>query len=490
VNIHSQILAMLPMPKHNHARYDELNRVSTAKTQAASGTYAWGLQYGYDPWANMISASVTQGSANGLSASATGKNLLSNYSYDSAGNMLNDKTNTYTFDAESQLKTAAGLTYTYDGNGNRVQKSSGKLYWDGGGSDPLDETDASGNLTDEYVIFGGKRIARRDSSNNVDYYFADHLGTTHVVTNSSGVIQDDSDFYPFGGERPYLSSSGNNYKFTGKERDTETGLDDFDARYYSSTLGRFVSADWSATPAPVPYADFGDPQSLNLFTYVRNIPTTNVDPNGHDCSFLNASSGYCQRADLYGNLDALVQSKTRFFAAASATSQDLADQAIPVVGKVGTSASTRDFLESTGQALQKVNVEMAGKILSGAIQGEGPKLDAQLVHKEQNEVQKQLDSFNKANPTGYNTAIKEINTLLNSKDSGAAVLQALAGNLIPGNTDKAYSQVLDEARKTVGHKLDFSNQKDREAIGNALTNYIRKTGGCKATGDKVKGCSK
>jgi RHS repeat-associated protein len=71
------------------------------------------------------------------------------------------------------------------------------------------------------------------------------------------------------------------HKFTGKERDAESGLDDFDARYYSSNLGRFVSADWSATPVPVPYADFNDPQSLNLYTYVRNLPTVKVDANGH-----------------------------------------------------------------------------------------------------------------------------------------------------------------------------------------------------------------
>ena len=64
--------------------------------------------------------------------------------------------------------------------------------------------------------------------------------------------------------------------------DAESGLDDFDARYYSSNLGRFISADWSAIPEPVPCADFTDPQSLNLYTYVRNLPTVNVDPNGHD----------------------------------------------------------------------------------------------------------------------------------------------------------------------------------------------------------------
>src|SRR5205807_2598684 len=79
----------------------------------------------------------------------------------------------------------------------------------------------------------------------------------------------------------------NHYKFTGKERDTETGLDYFGARYYGNWLGRWVSADWSATPVPVPYADLGDPQSLNLYTYVRNLPTTHVDADGHDNRILS-----------------------------------------------------------------------------------------------------------------------------------------------------------------------------------------------------------
>jgi RHS repeat-associated protein len=255
--------------------YDELNRVCTAKTVATSGTYAWGLSFGYDAWANLLSASVTQGSAYSLSVSATGKNQLSGLSYDAAGNMLNDGMNTYTYNAENQIATAAGVTYTYDGDGDRVQKSSGMLYWYGDGSDALDETSASGTLTDEYIFFGGARIARRDSSSNVDYYFADHLGSAHVVTNASGTIQDDSDFYPYGGERSYTSSSGNTHKFTGKERDTESGLDNFTARFYASTTGRFMSAD------DAKYVTAADPQTWNLYTYVANNPVNAVDPTGH-----------------------------------------------------------------------------------------------------------------------------------------------------------------------------------------------------------------
>jgi RHS repeat-associated protein len=68
---------------------------------------------------------------------------------------------------------------------------------------------------------------------------------------------------------------------TGKERDTESGNDYFGARYYSSAMGRFMSPDWSAKIMPVPYAVLGDPQSLNLYAYVRNNPVTRLDIDGH-----------------------------------------------------------------------------------------------------------------------------------------------------------------------------------------------------------------
>jgi RHS repeat-associated protein len=196
-------------------------------------------------------------------------------------------TQTYTYDPENRLTGAAGYAYTYDGDGNRVRKSNGNLaangtlYWY---MTPgiVGESDLSGNLTDEYVFFGGERVARK-STNGVFYYFSDHLKTASVITDSAGVIKAESDYYPWGGELQFVANDSNHYKFTGKERDSETQLDYFRARYYSNGLGRWVSADWSATPVPVPYANFGDPQSLNQYAYVRNVPTTNVDPDGHDC---------------------------------------------------------------------------------------------------------------------------------------------------------------------------------------------------------------
>ena len=162
-----------------------------------------------------------------------------------------------------------------------MQKSTGKLYWYGMGSDPLDESDASGNLTDEYVFFGGKRIARRNvSSGNVFYYFADHLSTSRVIVQAGQTTPCyDADFYPFGGERIVINTCPQNYKFTGKER--ESGLDNFAARYFGSTMGRFMSPD-----PPLLDQHIADPQSWNLYSYARNNPLSYIDPTGNAVELL------------------------------------------------------------------------------------------------------------------------------------------------------------------------------------------------------------
>ncbi|HVN08303.1 MAG TPA: hypothetical protein VMV61_04985 [Patescibacteria group bacterium] len=64
------------------------------------------------------------------------------------------------------------------------------------------ETDASGNATAEYIFFGGKPIAMLPAGGNPQYYVEDFLGSSRVVTNSTGVVCYDADFTPFGGELP------------------------------------------------------------------------------------------------------------------------------------------------------------------------------------------------------------------------------------------------------------------------------------------------
>jgi RHS repeat-associated protein len=70
-------------------------------------------------------------------------------------------------------------------------------------------------------------------------------------------------------------------RYTGKERDAESGLDYFGARYYASSMGRFMSPDWSAKAQPVPYAKLSNPQTLNLYGYMQNNPLGGVDQDGH-----------------------------------------------------------------------------------------------------------------------------------------------------------------------------------------------------------------
>ena len=261
----------------------------------------WGLQFGYDIWANLLSAAVTKCTAPALSLTVNTSNRITNggFTYDAAGNLTIQgacgPVLTYRYDAENRMTTTAGVTYTYDGDGRRVQKSNGKLYWYGMSAlDALLETDLADNTPTEFVLFNGKRIARRDAAGTISYFFSDHLGSSRIVTNATVTIVEDSDFYPFGGERVVVDALNNQYKFTGKERDAESGLDFFIARYYSSQHGRFFSPDVFTggpvdaftssdplPPGPLPYADITNPQSLNKFAYALDAPLRYVDLDGH-----------------------------------------------------------------------------------------------------------------------------------------------------------------------------------------------------------------
>jgi RHS repeat-associated protein len=257
--------------------YDQVNRIITAQTPSS-----WSQSFTYDQWANLTAVAAT-GIAPPLALTVSANNQIttSGFSYDAAANETSDVTSSYVWNAESELKTAAGVNYTYDGDGDRVEKSNGTLYWYGAGSQVLMETGLSGNLTSEYVYFGGKRVARRDASNNIYYYTEDMLGSSRAITTSTGTVCYNADFYPYGSEHALTNTCPQNYKFDGKERDAETSNDDFGARFYSSTYGRFLSADWSALPVAVPYANLTNPQTLNLYAMVSDNPETFADLDGH-----------------------------------------------------------------------------------------------------------------------------------------------------------------------------------------------------------------
>ena len=277
--------------------YDSLNRIVTAQTtstHATSPTNCWAETYTYDAWGNLYnfglnsstqSAYIGCSQEGGLQSSAAANNQLNGtpFSYDASGNMRSDAVNSYTWDAESKVKSASGVNYTYDGDGKRVEKSNGTIYWYGGGTETLDESNLSGNITDEYVFFGGKRVSHRTvNSGAIYYYVEDFLGTSRVMTTSAGVVCYEADFYPYGGERVVSNTCEQKYKLEGVERDAETANDDFAARYYSSSFGRWLSPDWSASPEPIPYADLSNPQTLNLYAMAHDNPETFADLEGHD----------------------------------------------------------------------------------------------------------------------------------------------------------------------------------------------------------------
>jgi len=115
------------------------------------------------------------------------------FSYNTSRNMLNGGAHAYAYNAESEIKSAAGVNYTYDGDGNRIEKSSGKMYWYGAGTEILDESDTSGHITNEYVLFGRKRIAMRNVLSGTIYYYEDDMlgsAPTMVQAGQTSVCYD------------------------------------------------------------------------------------------------------------------------------------------------------------------------------------------------------------------------------------------------------------------------------------------------------------
>jgi RHS repeat-associated protein len=189
------------------------------------------------------------------------------------------------------------MQYLYDADGNRIAKgtvnslscdrnSNGfrltTQYIVGASGEQVSELDGTGKWLHSNVYGGGQLLGTYDSS-GLHYNLTDALGTKRKQVLADLSADETCSSLPFGN---MLDCSGTDdeateHHFTGKERDTESGNDYFEARYYSSTMGRFLSPDWSAKEEPVPYADLSDPQSLNLYGYVRNNPLSKTDPDGH-----------------------------------------------------------------------------------------------------------------------------------------------------------------------------------------------------------------
>jgi hypothetical protein len=104
------------------------------------------------------SSSYTGCTQESLSVTALTNNQLSatGIFYDASGNILGDGKNTYVWNAESEIKTGSGVNYTYDGDGDRVQKSNGKIYWYGMQSDALQLTGSREKIA-QILVRRGRR---------------------------------------------------------------------------------------------------------------------------------------------------------------------------------------------------------------------------------------------------------------------------------------------------------------------------------------------
>jgi RHS repeat-associated protein len=133
----------------------------------------------------------------------------------------------------------------------------------------LQETDGQGNLLATYIYANGQRIARV-RGNEIIYYHNDVLGSPALLMNDQGEVVHLYHFGPFGNIEAAKGTSGNKYRFTGKEQD-ETGLYYFGARYYDPMIGRWL------TPDPVMGSD---PRNLSPYWYCYANPLIYIDPTG------------------------------------------------------------------------------------------------------------------------------------------------------------------------------------------------------------------
>ena len=139
-------------------------------------------------------------------------------------------------------------------------------------------------LKSHLLLHGGSRVAMRQDA-EVHYLHGDYLGNTSLTTNAQGNVIHEARYLPFGEPRWQSGQGVTDFTFTA-QRDDNFGLMDYNARYYSSRLGRFVSPD-SIVP------DGGNPQAWNRYSYVENNPTKYVDSSGHCKGLPDWAFGIC-----------------------------------------------------------------------------------------------------------------------------------------------------------------------------------------------------
>ena len=323
--------------------YDDFNRVVTSNcsSHCPDGASTQGFSYDYDRYGNRWPQTVTAGSGPQPMYSFGGlNNRLDGYSYDAAGNLLNDLTHRYTYDPENRIisEDNGATTYAYDAAGERVAKTNGgtvtDIIYDREGHVILyNSTVPAGTpFVELYVV--GMHLGTYDMNSTVTatifyYDHSDWLGTERARTSLAGVACETMVSLPFGDGQAISGNCADvSYMhFTGKERDSESCLDNFGKRYHASSLGRFMTPD----PIMIMKQKLRDPQQWNMYSYTRNNPVTFTDPTG---------AYTCQ-----GNKDQCAQIRAGYDAAqkALAAAKPKSDQAKQL-------KSVLDFLGAPGKA--------------------------------------------------------------------------------------------------------------------------------------------
>ena len=282
--------------------YDNLNRL------AAAGSDVNALEWTYDSFGNRTAQIVTQGSGvNVYQTFSSNTNRPDGQLFDAAGNASNTGGAApvgLSYDAEGRISAAGSTSYIYDAMGQRVAKYVGgsmtNAYLYDNSGHVVTELNGSFAINRREVYAGSRHLGTFDQNGNLTYVLADWVGTERARATSAGTLCQTTTSQPFGDNQ---QTSGICFPspafFTGKERDAESGLDYFGARYYSSSMGRFSSPD----PSGLAYADMTNPQSLNLYSYVLNNPLINIDPSGMECVWDDGSFDPAEDPDT-GNPDA------------------------------------------------------------------------------------------------------------------------------------------------------------------------------------------
>lgn len=216
------------------------------------------------------------------------------------------------YDAEGRRAAKGSLTtFSCDITANGFTAT--EKYVLGQGGEQLVARDGAGNWKRTNVLLDGVLLGTYDAnSDGFHYAFGDWLGTKRVQYSLTQGVEETCSSLPYGDSLSCNGFDATDHHFTGKERDAESGNDYFGARYYASRMGRFLSPDWSAKVEPVPYAKLGNPQSLNLYSYVWNNPLSRNDPDGH---YTCADGAKCDSANdktFQGRLDNLKAAQGTF----------------------------------------------------------------------------------------------------------------------------------------------------------------------------------